>query len=104
MYRRPFIARRPATAIMIRCSWPVQLSDEGALELLAYNIHRETRAGGELKREVREAAGNRGSGREGTRGWGGKMGGWGGRGLGRVQCKAVPRIRRGLLPVFAILL
>ena len=45
---------------MIRCSWSVQLSDGRALELLAYNIHRETRMGGELKREVAEAAANRG--------------------------------------------
>src|SRR5579859_1856701 len=35
-YRRTPIARRPATAIMIRCSRSVQLSDGGALELLPY--------------------------------------------------------------------
>src|SRR5579862_9111469 len=36
------------------------------IELLAYNVHTETRVGGELRREVREAAGNRVGGRGGT--------------------------------------
>jgi O-acetyl-ADP-ribose deacetylase (regulator of RNase III) len=52
-------------------SWSVQPSDDRALELLAYNIHREAREGGELKREVAEAAGNRGGGKCGTAEWGG---------------------------------
>jgi hypothetical protein len=50
---------------MIRCSWSVQLSDDRALGLLVYNIYKETRVGGELKREVAEAAGNRGGGKWG---------------------------------------
>jgi hypothetical protein len=40
VYRRTFIARRPATDIMSHCSWSVQPSDDRALELLAHNINQ----------------------------------------------------------------
>src|SRR5579864_7786669 len=46
VYRRPIIARRPATAIMIHCSWSVQLSDDGALGLLpALSVRHKGRMG-----------------------------------------------------------
>jgi hypothetical protein len=44
-------------------SWSVQPSYDRALELLAHKIAQGCANSGELKREVAEAAGNRGGGR-----------------------------------------
>src|SRR6266851_4472370 len=47
VYRRPFIARRPATVIMSHCSWSVQLSDDRALGLLpASSVKHKRRMSG----------------------------------------------------------
>jgi hypothetical protein len=49
-------------------SWSVQPSDDRALELLAHKIAQGRANSGEVKREVAEAAGNRGGGMCGTEG------------------------------------
>jgi len=51
-------------------SWSVQPSYDRALELLAHKIAQGCANSGEVKREVAEAAGNGGGGREGTAEWG----------------------------------
>jgi hypothetical protein len=63
---------------------------------LPINIHRETRVGGELRREVAEAAGNRGGGRGGTAKWGGWK--WRGENVGGI----VLRVGRGALSASAV--
>src|SRR5216683_4309715 len=46
MYRRPFIARRPATVIMSHCSWSIQLSHDRAPGFLPdSSVRHEVREG-----------------------------------------------------------
>jgi len=67
VYRRTFVARRPAPDVACitglgRSSPPTT----ERIELLAHNIARQGARGGELKREVTEAAANRVGGKFGT--------------------------------------